>query len=52
MSETITIARREIEERYGPIGDGKKILFVNGVSLPRCAFRAWLAACACAARPG
>lgn len=31
MSEKITIARREIEERYGPIGDGKKILFVDGV---------------------
>ena len=29
----ITIARREIEERYGPIGDGKKILFVNGVPM-------------------
>jgi hypothetical protein len=26
----ITIARREIEERYGKIGEGRKILFVNG----------------------
>lgn len=31
--QKITIARREIEERYGPIGDGKKILFVNGVPM-------------------
>ena len=29
----ITIARREIEDRYGKIGDGKKILFVNGVPM-------------------
>jgi hypothetical protein len=29
--QKISIARREIEERYGKIGDGKKILFVNGV---------------------
>jgi len=29
----ITINRREIEERYGAIGDGKKILFVNGVPM-------------------
>ena len=27
----ISIARREIEERYGKIGEGKKILFINGV---------------------
>jgi len=31
--QKITIARREIEERYGKIGDGKKILFVNGVPM-------------------
>ena len=29
----ITINRRGIEERYGKIGDGKKILFVNGVPM-------------------
>jgi hypothetical protein len=29
----ISIARREIEERYGKIGDGKKILFVAGVPM-------------------
>ena len=28
--QKITIARREIEERYGKIGEGRKILFVNG----------------------
>jgi hypothetical protein len=34
MEETkITIARRRIEERYGKIGDGKKILFVNGLPM-------------------
>jgi hypothetical protein len=27
----ITIARRRIEERYGKIGEGRKILFVNGL---------------------
>jgi len=31
--QKITIARREIEDRYGKIGDGKKILFVNGVPM-------------------
>jgi hypothetical protein len=37
----VTIARREIEERYGKIGDGRKILFVNGapVALPTLARR-------------
>ncbi len=29
----ISIARRRIEERYGKIGDGKKILFVDGVPM-------------------
>ena len=31
--QKITINRRGIEERYGKIGDGKKILFVNGVPM-------------------
>lgn len=29
----LTINRRKIEERYGKIGDGKKILFVAGVPM-------------------
>jgi hypothetical protein len=29
----ITIARREIEARYGPIGEGRKILFVGGTPM-------------------
>jgi hypothetical protein len=31
--EKTTIARRGIEERYGKIGEGRKILFVDGVPM-------------------
>ncbi len=33
MEPTMTISRRTIEERYGPIGTGGKVLFVGGVPL-------------------
>jgi hypothetical protein len=33
MEPTMTIARRTIEQRYGPIGTGAKLLFVGGVPM-------------------
>ncbi len=33
MEPKITIARRTIEERYGPIGTGAKLLFLQGVPM-------------------
>ena len=33
MEPKISMGRRTIEERYGPIGTGKKVLFVQGVPM-------------------
>ncbi len=33
MEPKMTIARRAIEERYGPIGTGAKLLFLQGVPM-------------------
>jgi hypothetical protein len=33
MESKTTLARRTIEERYGPIGTGAKILFLKGIPL-------------------
>ena len=33
MEPEMTVARRTIEERYGPIGTGGKVLFLQGVPM-------------------